>query len=146
VERILEEVGVAGRVDLVGMAKSRVHANVRGRAVERSEERFFLPGRKNPVTLRQGSAALFMLERLRDEAHRFAISYHRKLRGRETLRSALEEIPGVGPARRKTLLSHFGSLKKIREASLDELCAVPGIPPAVADAVYRKLRGAPEEK
>ncbi len=146
VERILEEVSVADRLDLVGMAKSRVHANVRGKVVERSEERFFLPGRKNPVILRQGSAALFMLERLRDEAHRFAITYHRRLRGKETLRSALEEIPGVGPARRKALLNHFGSLKKVRAASLTDLCAVPGISESLAGEIHRRVREASAKK
>ena len=79
---VLDDLGLAETVDIAGIAKSRVKANVRGKTVERTEERFFLPGRKNPVQLRRGSAALFMLERLRDEAHRFAITYHRKLRSR----------------------------------------------------------------
>jgi excinuclease ABC subunit C len=133
---VLEELGLADRIDVAGIAKSRVLANVRGKAVERSEERFFLPGRKNPVLLRQGSPALFMLERLRDEAHRFAITYHRKLRGKETLRSALEEVPGVGPARRRALLKHFGSVRRLREATLEELMAVPGLPEAVARKMF----------
>jgi excinuclease ABC subunit C len=131
--------GLAGRIDLAGIAKSRVLANVRGRAVERSEERFFLPGRKNPVLMRQGSPALFMLERLRDEAHRFAITRHRRLRGKAALQSVLDEISGIGPARRKLLLKHFGSLEKIRAVGIDELAAVPGLPRATADAVHRFL-------
>ncbi len=134
---VLGELGLAERVDAAGIAKSRVIANMQGRAVERSEERFFLPGRKNPVLLRQGSAPLFLLERLRDEAHRFAITYHRKLRGKAALSSALEEIPGVGPARRKALLKHFGSVKNIREASLEALAAMPGLPASAAEAIYR---------
>jgi excinuclease ABC subunit C len=133
---VLAEVGLEERIDAAGIAKSRVLANVRGKAVERSEERFFLPGRKNPVLLRQGSPALFMLERLRDEAHRFAITHHRKLRGKQALQSSLEEIPGVGPARRRALLKHFGSLKKIREASLEELNAAPGVPGSLARDVW----------
>jgi excinuclease ABC subunit C len=133
---VLDELGLRGKVAVVGMAKSRVRANVRGKAVERSEERFFLPGRKNPVTLRQGSATLFLLERLRDEAHRFAITHHRKLRGKAALQSTLEEIPGVGAARRKLLLKHLGSVKKIRVAELKELLAVPGLPEDVARKVY----------
>ncbi|WP_404827051.1 excinuclease ABC subunit UvrC [Desulfuromonas versatilis] len=137
---VLEELGLAGRLDVAGIAKSRVLANVRGKAVERSEERFFLPGRKNPVLLRQGSPALFMLERLRDEAHRFAITHHRKLRGKATLHSALEEVPGVGPTRRKALLRHFGSLKKVREAPLEELQAMPGLPGGVAEAIFEYFR------
>ncbi|MFO7982659.1 MAG: excinuclease ABC subunit UvrC, partial [Desulfuromonadales bacterium] len=123
---VLNELGLEDRIAAAGIAKSRIVANVKGRAVERSEERFFLPGRKNPITLRSGSPALFMLERLRDEAHRFAITYHRKLRSKGALRSSLENIPGVGEKRRKMLLRHFGSLKKVREASLEELETSPG--------------------
>ncbi|AMV71338.1 excinuclease ABC subunit UvrC [Desulfuromonas carbonis] len=139
VAAVLAAEGLAGVVDLVGIAKSRVIANVGGSAVERSEERFFLPGRKNPVLLRQGSPPLFLLERLRDEAHRFAITYHRKLRGKGALHSVLEEIPGVGARRRRLLLRHFGSLQKLREATEEALCAVPGVPQTVARAVYRVL-------
>jgi excinuclease ABC subunit C len=90
--------------------------------------------------LRQGSPALFLLERLRDEAHRFAITHHRKLRGKAALHSALEDISGVGPARRKVLLKHFGSVRRLREASLDELLAVPGLPEPVARTVYAGFR------
>ncbi len=137
---VLDELGLAGRIDAAGIAKSRVFANVRGAVVEKSEERFFLPGRKNPVLLRQGSPALFLLERLRDEAHRFAVTHHRKLRGKAALASALEEIVGVGPARRKALLKHFGSVKRIREATLEELRAAPGVPESAARAVYDHFR------
>ncbi len=137
---VLGEFGLQGQIGAVGIAKSRVIANVRGKAVERSEERFFLPGRKNPVSFRSGSATLFLLERLRDEAHRFAITYHRKLRSKASLRSSLEDIPGVGPARRKALLKHFGSLKQIRSASLDELLTMPGLPEPLARTIYGSLR------
>ncbi|MEZ4599908.1 MAG: excinuclease ABC subunit UvrC [Syntrophotaleaceae bacterium] len=138
---VLGEMDLRGRIDAVGIAKSRVRANVRGHGVERSEERFFLPGRKNPVLLRQGSPALFMLERLRDEAHRFAITHHRKLRNRVTLHSVLEEIPGIGEQRRKALLGHFGSLKKIRQASLEELEGMPGLPRALARRIFETFQG-----
>jgi len=137
---VLEETGLAGRIEAAAIAKSRVLANVRGKAVEKTEERFFRPGRKNPMILRGGSAALFLLERLRNEAHRFAITHHRKRRGKKVLASALEEIPGVGPTRRRVLLKHFGSLKKIKEASFEELRAAPGIPEAVARGVYESFR------
>ncbi len=136
---VLEEYNLGAKIGAVGIAKSRVMANVRGKVVERSEERFFLPGRKNPVNFRHGSASLFLLERLRDEAHRFAIMYHRKLRSKATLRSSLDDIPGVGPARRKTLLKHFGSLKKIRAASLEELQQVPGMSASLAETIFRIL-------
>ncbi|MGW8313898.1 MAG: excinuclease ABC subunit UvrC [Desulfuromonadales bacterium] len=134
---ILDELGLTGAIDMAGIAKSRVKANVRGRAVERSEERFFLPGRKNPVLMRRGSAALFLLERLRDEAHRFAITYHRKIRAKAQLLSSLNDIQGVGPQRRKALLKKFGSLKGIKAASLAEIQSVPGLPSSVAAQIYR---------
>jgi len=137
---VLNEFSLSGQIGAVGIAKSRVLANVRGKVVERSEERFFLPGRKNPVNFRSGSACLFLLERLRDEAHRFAITYHRKLRNRASLRSSLEDIPGVGPARKKALLKHFGSLKKIREATLEELKQVPGLSESLAETIYQVLK------
>ncbi len=137
---VLNELGLVGNIDVSGIAKSRVHANVRGKAIERTEERFFLPGRKNPVILRRGSAALFLLERLRDEAHRFAISYHRKLRSKTQLKSSLSDIPGIGPARQKALLKYFGSLKKIKTASLKELQAMPGLPESIAESIYNYYR------
>jgi excinuclease ABC subunit C len=139
VAEVLGLLGLHEAIDLAGIAKSRIIANVRGKAVERSEERFFLPGRKNPVLLRQGSPSLFMLERLRNEAHRFAITHHRKLRGNAALQSVLEEIPGVGPARRRALLRHFGSLKRLRAASPEQVVAVPGLPEGVARQVYAAL-------
>lgn len=143
---VLADFGLSGRIAAVGIAKSRVMANIRGKVVERSEERFFLPGRKNPVSFRRGAAALFMLERLRDEAHRFAITYHRKLRSRVGLRSSLEDIPGIGPRRRQALLKYFGSLKKVRLAELEELQLVPGLPPALAEQLYRTLHEDSGEK
>jgi excinuclease ABC subunit C len=139
--RVLEELDLFDVIDIAGIAKSRVKANVRGRVLERSEERFFLPGRKNPVVLRRGSAALFLLERLRDEAHRFAITHHRKVRGKAQLQSVLSHIPGVGPKRQKALLKYFGSLKKVKEASLDELLAMPELPVGTAEEIYNFFRG-----
>ena len=137
---VLDEFHLAAKIGAVGIAKSRVMANVRGKVVERSEERFFLPGRKNPVSFRHGSASLFLLERLRDEAHRFAITYHRKLRSQASLRSSLEDIPGVGPARRKALLKYFGSLKRIRAASQEELQQAPGMSAGLAETIFRAVQ------
>ncbi|MFA5701106.1 MAG: helix-hairpin-helix domain-containing protein, partial [Desulfuromonas sp.] len=131
-----EELGLEQELDLVSIAKSRVKRNVRGHAVERSEERFFRPGRKNPIILRAGSAALFMLERLRDEAHRFAITYHRRLRHKAGLESVLEQIEGIGPKRRVRLLRHFGSVAKIKKASMDELQQLEWLPQTAAQALY----------
>jgi excinuclease ABC subunit C len=136
VEDVMAQLNLQTRIDLVSIAKSRVKRNVRGHAVERSEERFFRPGRKNPIVLRQGSPALFMLERLRDEAHRFAITHHRKVRNKATLESELDKIPGVGPGRRKVLLKHCGSVAKVKKASLEELRQVPGLPDSVAEGIF----------
>lgn len=135
-EQVLAELGLEHELDLVSIAKSRVKRNVRGHAVERSEERFFRPGRKNPITLRAGSAPLYMLERLRDEAHRFAITHHRRLRHKAGLESALEQIGGIGPKRRVKLLRHFGSVTRIKKASLEELQQLEWLPQSAAQAVY----------
>ena len=126
-------------VDAVGLAKMRVVRAARETEVERSDERVFLPGRVNPVVLRRNSNALFLLERLRDEAHRFAITYHRALRGKERLRSALDAIPGVGAERRGRLLRAFGSVKRMRAATVDELARVPGISAGLAATVRAAL-------
>ncbi|MFL5301579.1 MAG: excinuclease ABC subunit UvrC, partial [Anaeromyxobacteraceae bacterium] len=104
--------------------------------LERTPERVFLPGRKDPVVLRQNSAEMFLLTRLRDEAHRFAITFHRKLRRSRNFQSVLEEIPGIGGGRRKALLKTLGSLKRIKEASLEEIAAVEGFGPKAAQAVW----------
>jgi excinuclease ABC subunit C len=102
----------------------------------RSPERVFLPSRKDPVVLRQNSAELFLLARVRDEAHRFAIEFHRKLRRERNFRSALEDIPGVGAGRRRALLRALGSLRRVREASAEEIAAVEGFGPRQARAVF----------
>jgi len=137
---VLAAVGLTG-VATASLAKSRVLKGGRNEALERSNERVFLPGRRNPVVLRQSSAPLLLLARIRDEAHRFAVSYHRQLRQRQTLASPLDDVPGIGPARRKTLLKRFGSLSRIAAASVAELCAVPGITPAVAEALLERAQG-----
>jgi excinuclease ABC subunit C len=103
---------------------------------ERTPERVFLPGRKDPVVLRQNSAELFLLARLRDEAHRFAITFHRKLRRSRNFQSVLEEIPGIGSGRRQALLRTLGSLRRVKEASVAELAAVDGFGSKAAQAVW----------
>jgi excinuclease ABC subunit C len=127
------------QVDAVGLAKMRVTRDARATAIERSDERVFLPGRVNPVILRRHSNALFLLQRLRDEAHRFAITYHRALRGKERLRSVLDSVPGVGAERRRRLLRAFGSVKRMRVATVEELAKVPGISLALAETVRSAL-------
>jgi len=139
VEGLLREYCVECQVQIASIAKSRVQRNVRGKMVERSEERFFRPGRQNPITFRNGSAALFALVRLRDEAHRFAITHHRKLRDKSTLKSRLEEVQGIGPSRRKFLLKQYGSIKKIESLSLEELFKTEGIPATILQTLYNYL-------
>ena len=119
--RALEELGIDG-VAICGLAK-------------RLEE-VFLPDRSDPVLLPRASEALYLLQRIRDEAHRFAITYHRTLRGRRMTQSAFDEIDGIGPARRRNLLDVFGSLQGVREASVDELEQVPGISSTLAQTIH----------
>jgi excinuclease ABC subunit C len=100
-------------------------------------EEIYLPGHKEPLTISKSSPGLKLLKRVRDEAHRFAIEYNRKLSSKRTIRSELDRLPGIGPKRRELLLKHFGSLKKMGEASLEELRQVKGIPENVAEIIYR---------
>ncbi|MGI8774357.1 MAG: excinuclease ABC subunit UvrC [Actinomycetota bacterium] len=104
-------------------------------------EEVFLPGRADPILIPRTSEALYLLQQIRDEAHRFALAYHRQKRGKKMTRSALDGIPGLGEARRKKLLREFGSVKRIRDAELAEIKAVPGIPASVAQAVHAALHG-----
>lgn len=132
--RVLEDLAITGP-DTAALAKSRVESGAGEEEIRRSDERVFLPGRKNPVVLRQNSAPLLLLARIRDEAHRFAVSYHTKLRTRESFAPSEGKIPGIGEKRWKGLLRHFGSLKKMREATVEELMEVPGISRRIAEAV-----------
>jgi len=117
----LDELGISG-VDICGLAK-------------RLEE-VFLPDRSEPVLLPRASEALYLLQRVRDEAHRFAVTYHRTLRGRRMTESAFDEIDGIGPARRRNLLDAFGSLQGVRDADIDELEQVPGISNTLAHVIH----------
>lgn len=137
---IITELGLDGVFDLVSLAKSRVHHDVTATDVRKSDERIFLPGRKNPVVLRQNSAPLLLLAAIRDEAHRFAISYHRKVRGKEGIASALESITGVGPKRRSALLKHFGSMQRLLEADVHAIAAAAGMTDKTAELVYQGIR------
>ena len=156
----MKDLGVE-KVDVVGLAKSRdlevevaaplleaPRAGPSDAPAERSPERIFLVGKREPIILRQNSAELFMLTRLRDEAHRFAITYQQKLMRRRNFRSVLEDIPGVGEGRKKALLRHFGSLKRVRQASIEELAAVEGVGAAVAERIHGFLHpdGVEEEE
>jgi excinuclease ABC subunit C len=122
----LNEMGI-GDVPLVGIAK--------GRDRDAGRETFFIPG-KAPIKLPPRDPALYFVQRLRDEAHRFAIGAHRAKRKRDMAKSPLDEIPGIGPSRKRALLHHFGTMKAIQRAALEDLMKAPGVNAATARAVY----------
>jgi excinuclease ABC subunit C len=119
--KIMVELGF-GTIPTFGLAKK--------------EEELFFEGSSVPICLPENSGALYLVQRLRDEAHRFAITFHRQLRGKESLKSSLDQIPGIGKERRKKLIQHLGSVSRIKDASLEELAAVPGISHQLAEVVY----------
>jgi excinuclease ABC subunit C len=106
-------------------------------------EEVWVPGQDDPVIFPRTSEALYLLQRLRDEAHRFAITYHRSKRSKAMTTSVLDGIPGLGNVRRKALLRHFGSLTKLKAATADDIAAVPGFGAHTAEAVVRALAGPP---
>jgi len=126
--RAIAEAGL--RIPAVGLAK-------------RLEE-VYLPDRPEPLRIPRGSEALFVLQHLRDEAHRFAVTYHRKKRESRALASPLDDVPGIGPARKKALLRRFGSVARLARAPEEEIARTPGIGPELARAVLERLTGAPE--
>jgi excinuclease ABC subunit C len=128
---VLRDLGIEG-VAAIGLAKEREDA--------RAFDRVYLPRRKDPVPLYRWPAAQLLLQRIRDEAHRFAVSYHRKLKEKEDLQSVLENIPGIGPARKKALLSFFGDLRRIKRASPEELQEVPGLGRTHAQGIHTFFR------
>ncbi|MBX7232560.1 MAG: excinuclease ABC subunit UvrC [Bdellovibrionales bacterium] len=130
-----------GRSDLpvVGLAKSRTLGDFRDSQVESSPERFFLPGRQNPITFPTRSQAFQILVGIRDEAHRFALNYHQKLRHNQSLQSLLDEISGLGPKRKKLLLEKFSSLEDIKKASEEELSQLPTFNQTLAKKILQHL-------
>jgi excinuclease ABC subunit C len=116
----MRELGVY-EIPVVGLAKQH--------------EEIFVPGEDEPIVLPRGSEALYLVQRVRDEAHRFAITYHRKVRAKSSIQSALDTIPGIGPRRKAALLRKFGSLRAIREASVDEIASTVGFTRALAERV-----------
>jgi excinuclease ABC subunit C len=121
---VLDELGLHD-LPLAGLAKER--------------EELFLPDRTDPIVLPATSPALYLVQRLRDEAHRFAITYHRDLRARRTVRSAFDDLPGVGPKRKRELLKVFGSIKRVRDAPVEQIAAVPGIGRSLAARIKATL-------
>ena len=119
-------------IDIIGLAKK--------------QEEVYKPGNPKPLLISRRSDALHVLQRTRDEAHRFAITFHRKLRAKRSLMSGLDLLPGVGEARRKLLIQHLGTFEKVKQATLEELSAVPGLPKNVAAAIFAALSAGKEDK
>lgn len=124
--RIADELGIRHDIDWIGIAKEK-HGE---------GEKLYKPGRKNPILLKKHNPVLLYLMRIRDESHRFGVTFHRRLRAKVSIQSALDQIPGIGTSRKQKLLKELGSLKRIREASLDELTRVPGIGQESAETIH----------
>src|SRR3954468_15967044 len=127
--RVVEDLDLAEEIPVASLAK-------------RFEE-VFVPGQPDPIRIPRQSEALYLLQRIRDEAHRFAITYHRELRGKRMTKSVLDDVAGLGPTRRKRLIKELGSVKAVKDASLDDLHALSWLPNTVGSAVYEKIHGAP---
>src|SRR6185369_3073596 len=126
--RVLEELGLDEEIPTAALAK-------------RFEE-VYLPGESDPVRIPRQSEALYLLQRIRDEAHRFAITYHRQLRDKRMTTSVLDGVPGLGPARQKRLRKELGGIAAVKQASLEQLKALSWLPDTVAEAVYEKIHAA----
>lgn len=125
--------------DVIGIAKEKLRFRNKSKIAKREADKIYIPNRKDPILLRPGSASLHLLQQIRDEAHRFAITYHRKLRSKKHTRSVLDDIEGVGPRRRATLLRHFGSIKKLAAAEEEEIASIHGIPRTLAKRIKFSL-------
>ncbi len=125
--RVADELGIRDEMDWIGIAKEKSGEG----------EKLYKPGRKNPIVLKQHNPVLLYLMRIRDESHRFGVTFHRRLRGKQSISSTLDTIPGVGADRSKRLLKSLGSIKRIREASLEDLCQVNGIGTKTAALIHR---------
>ena len=120
--KVLEELGLDDEIPIAALAKQF--------------EEVYLPGHPQPVRIARQSEALYLLQRVRDEAHRFAIAYHRQLRGKRMIRSVLDDIPGLGPTRKKRLVKELGGVAAVKAADLETLKALPWLPDKVAEAVH----------
>jgi excinuclease ABC subunit C len=135
---VMRDLELADLVPVVALAKK---ARTTTEAAAHATDRLYVPGRKNPLELKKDPPLLFLLGRLRDEAHRFAISYYQKRHRKQTLQSRLDEIRGIGPKRRRNLILHFGSVKRLAEAQAEEISHVPGISYKLAESICTALRG-----
>ena len=139
--KVLTELGILQKVDLIGLAKGRSDRK-RGRSCGKNVDYEYVvkPNQKNEIRMHRNSDVLFFLQNIRDESHRFAIEFQRKLKRKNTLHSQIDNIPGIGPKRRRLLLKHFGSLTGLRHAALEEILQVPGIPEKLAKEIQSSLK------
>jgi excinuclease ABC subunit C len=140
VQKVFDEMNVVG-IDLIALAKGRAKKRPGWETAwkedaQLTDERIFLPGQPEPITLDQRSPALFLLMRIRDEAHRFAITFHRKQKRKSNLHSTLDDVPGIGPKKKRALIKRFGSPKGVKLATLEELRAVEGVTEKLAASIY----------
>ena len=133
------------QVNAIGKILSTLKLKIPVIGLAKKEEEVFLPQKRNPVPFPDDSPALRLLKQTRDEAHRFAITYHKKRRVLQE-KSGLDNIPGVGTKRRKNLLSHFGSIDKIQTASVEELCQVEGINRSIGEKIFLHFHANPEKQ
>jgi excinuclease ABC subunit C len=129
--RVVEELGLEDEIPVASLAKQF--------------EEVYVPGRADPIRIPRQSEALYLLQQIRDEAHRFAITYHRQLRGKRMTKSVLDDIPGLGPGRRKKLLAELGGVNAVKAAPVEALLAISWLPDTVARAVYQKIHGLPAQ-
>ena len=125
--RVVEELGLEEEIPVAALAKQF--------------EEVYVPGLADPIRIARQSEALYLLQRIRDEAHRFAITYHRQLRGKRMIKSVLDDVPGLGPSRKKRLVKEFGGVNAVKAASIGDLRALTWLPDAVSEALYRKIHG-----
>lgn len=128
--RVACELGITDELDWIGIAKEK----------KTEGEKLYKPGRKNPILLKGHNPVLLYLMRIRDESHRFGVTFHRKLRGKASIASLLDTIPGIGPDRKKKLLKHLGSAKRVQKASMEELLSVPGIGKETALTIHKHFQ------
>src|SRR3989338_6933946 len=131
--KVMKGLGIKD-VDVIALAKAR--SRDRSSDLSETQDRGFVPGKPAPILLATDSAELLLLGGVRDEAHRFAITYHKKLRQRQFYRSPLDEIPGIGPARKARLMKCFGSIENIRQANLKDLKELASLPARQAELIY----------
>jgi len=132
--------GGKGQLSAARQVMHQLHvAHIPTFGLAKEEELLFQEGRDDAIRLPRDSEALYLLQRIRDEAHRFAVTYHRNLRSKQSIKSLLDEVPGIGPKRKQALLKHFGSVKKIVEASVEELSGVDGMNLKAAQQVREYL-------